>query len=862
MSIKGLPPYSAHYLTLNETISFLREKKDKAEVYSFSEQTLKEDVPVRLPTGPDIPQNTLPKQTIRWLLKRGFTPSFVKNEVFFNPPSSNFILLTKLPSEEQINALALVSFASFQILATCSSTGSIQLWNLNKKESVREIGKHPQCSVLTTYEYLMASGSQDGTIKIWNTLTQRLYCTLKTDSVAISALIFLNNKWLISSSKNGKIQLWDLSKQKCTHTQVQAPSSVNALLVCHKNKMLISGSATGNISIWEIDLELEVGRIMTKRTLKKDQEGHSDSVNALAFLPDGKIVSASSDKTLKIWDSLVSQCLDTYKTDSEIIDLCCPSSDVLCIKTKNNEIKICKISDLDPLLFKMSFLQSKDPWKHLSRLASANSHTNFMFLADGMLGSWCATKKRINVWGFSISSPKGLEKDEVLTICMQSIKELETGLSKITEPETKQNLGNYFANLLPQTESKFSQKERVQKGIEALKDFEKHLQANNSKEAKVSIQHAITLTCSTPCIQKVRRVFIAFIHFQGKIAQASFLYPDFKLLLREKEEKGKQIIQLNQEKTATVIKADQLSVENEKIRKEHQQALTQKQQEIQKLQTGYEKKIGLLTTISQLKLAKTISNLPEAIHKLIAFEDNLVGETTTGKALIWNIGTWERKPPKEGSSNDVFLNSFLQLTKNDSHPLTLAIPPLTTFTIHHSEPLLAFHSQKNTIQIISMADGKVVSESPKCSSAAKAMSFRDQYLAASFSDGIITVWDFKSFTFISSLKDLGDIKGIALLPNGLLAYAVGDTIFLRSLDDKSQIHRKLTGHSGSIRALLPFADEYLISGSEDRTIKFWDTTRNICIRTLESQKKILSLGLLPDQALISSNEDATIDIWK
>jgi WD40 repeat protein len=59
-------------------------------------------------------------------------------------------------------------------------------------------------------------------------------------------------------------------------------------------KRAISASWDKTLKIWDTETGTEV------RTLT----GHTDSVNAVAIAPDGKTaISASGDKTLKIWDT-------------------------------------------------------------------------------------------------------------------------------------------------------------------------------------------------------------------------------------------------------------------------------------------------------------------------------------------------------------------------------------------------------------------------------------------------------------------------------------------------------------------------------------------------------------------------------
>ena len=48
-------------------------------------------------------------------------------------------------------------------------------------------------------------------------------------------------------------------------------------------------------------------------------EGHSDSVTCIALIPDGRVVSGSNDSTVRVWDAVTGQCLQTLRGHEDII---------------------------------------------------------------------------------------------------------------------------------------------------------------------------------------------------------------------------------------------------------------------------------------------------------------------------------------------------------------------------------------------------------------------------------------------------------------------------------------------------------------------------------------------------------------
>jgi WD40 repeat protein len=99
-----------------------------------------------------------------------------------------------------------------QVLATASDDTTVKLWNLQTGEVLRTLKGHtaPVLSVAFSPDgQTLASSGKDQTIKLWNVQTGELIRAIQPQQKNVRAVTFSPNGTLVSSSWNGVIKSWN-----------------------------------------------------------------------------------------------------------------------------------------------------------------------------------------------------------------------------------------------------------------------------------------------------------------------------------------------------------------------------------------------------------------------------------------------------------------------------------------------------------------------------------------------------------------------------------------------------------------------------------------------------------------------------
>ena len=194
-----------------------------------------------------------------------------------------------------------------RLLASGSSDKTIKLWEVSTGRLLKTLKGHVEDVNSVAFSpdgRLLAGGGDDSVIKLWEVSTGKLMYTFKGSWNGVLSIAFSpDGKYLASGSRDGILRIWRVSTGKLLYA-VEEENWVTSVSFSPNGELLASG----------VNYTIKLRDVSTGRLLRTFT-GHKHYTISISFSPDGKyLASGSQDDTIKLWDVSTGKLLYTLES--------------------------------------------------------------------------------------------------------------------------------------------------------------------------------------------------------------------------------------------------------------------------------------------------------------------------------------------------------------------------------------------------------------------------------------------------------------------------------------------------------------------------------------------------------------------
>lgn len=181
-------------------------------------------------------------------------------------------------------------------LASGGDDGTVRLWNLQSSEQTARLDGHESAVLSVGFSpdgRSLVSGGADGVLRLWDVQNGNQTRWLGSHSRGVSSISFSpDGRQVVSGGLDHMVRFWDATSARQLATIAVHGASVNSVDFSPDGRSVLSGSTDGTIRKWDAANREDIGHLVR----------HAPRVTSVSLSPNGQMaVSGDNDGVIRLW---------------------------------------------------------------------------------------------------------------------------------------------------------------------------------------------------------------------------------------------------------------------------------------------------------------------------------------------------------------------------------------------------------------------------------------------------------------------------------------------------------------------------------------------------------------------------------
>mmetsp|Transcript_5165 Transcript_5165/g.7155 ORF Transcript_5165/g.7155 Transcript_5165/m.7155 type:complete len:349 (+) Transcript_5165:62-1108(+) len=199
-------------------------------------------------------------------------------------------------------------------LVSASADRTLALWDPNAGKLKKKFTGHSNivnsCGFGRRSGTMVVSGSDDGTVRVWDTRVRNAIDTFDSKWPVLSVCVSKDDDQIFSGGLDNEVKVWDLRKGDVDYVLEGHTDSITGLSLSPDGSFLLSNSMDNGLYQWDVRPFKEGSRLI--KTYTGLVHNYEKLLLRCSWSITGMMVSAgSSDRMVHVWDEMSAQELYT-----------------------------------------------------------------------------------------------------------------------------------------------------------------------------------------------------------------------------------------------------------------------------------------------------------------------------------------------------------------------------------------------------------------------------------------------------------------------------------------------------------------------------------------------------------------------